>query len=44
MTGREIYDVMEQLNPTKQQEEQMYQNILSSSAGKEYIENRGRKK
>lgn len=44
MSGREIYDVMEQLNPTKQQEEQMYQNILSSSAGKEYIENRGRKK
>lgn len=42
MTGREIYEVMEQLNPTGQQEEQMYQNILSSGAEQEYSFNKKR--
>lgn len=44
MTGKEICEVMEQLNPTKQQEEQMYQNILSSYNEQEYHSNRKEKK
>lgn len=44
MTGREIYDVMEQLNPTKQQEDKMYQTILSFSAMQKDIKSKGQKK